>query len=343
MGDKISDKPVIALAVIILAIIVIGEAVVYTSDYTDYSAEVSFSGGDLTYSVSADGSKEYDVVIMDNGSYGNVSKLYLYYDTSYPTDYKEATVPVGAKELDQEYYLEQMLYLLEYRNFHNVEYVDAEGLRDVMESSPEGVGILVTSGVLPDTVYTGSEDDPIFKWIQSGGSLYWVGNLIGQSYATAEGDIVPVDGYQQLFFGADCLNTGETAGAYSEIGNGFREALSLSNNRVEYAVNPDLLPEGTIYQTAGYTEDGFASISLVGLGSGMVCVLGGDYSRYQMADLAQTIAAGLGPMSKIVETASGEVTRGTETGTISGIPDGNLSAYVYLGGYYPVFGKHFNL
>ena len=191
----------IALAVIILAIIVIGEAVVYTSDYTDYSAEVSFSGGDLTYSVSADGSKEYDVVIMDNGSYGNVSKLYLYYDTSYPTDYKEATVPVGAKELDQEYYLEQMVYLLEYRNFHNVEYVDAEGLRDVMESSPEGVGILMTSGVLPDTVYTGSEDDPIFKWIQSGGSLYWVGNLIGQSYATAEGDIVPVDGPGHLEVG----------------------------------------------------------------------------------------------------------------------------------------------
>ena len=44
MTERKSDKPAVIIAVALLAIILIGEVIVYTSDYTDYSAEAAPSG-----------------------------------------------------------------------------------------------------------------------------------------------------------------------------------------------------------------------------------------------------------------------------------------------------------
>ena len=47
MTERKSDKPAVIIAVALLAIILIGEVIVYTSDYTDYSAEAGLEGDAL--------------------------------------------------------------------------------------------------------------------------------------------------------------------------------------------------------------------------------------------------------------------------------------------------------
>ena len=344
MTERKSDKPAVIIAVALLAIILIGEVIVYTSDYTDYSAEAGLEGDSLGYQVSADGSKTYSVVVNDNGTYDGIDRLYIYFDESYPANYEDVDVSIGAQALDQKYYLEQVVNLLKPRNFHDITYVDAEQLADALagDLASDGcgtAGLLVISGALPDTVYTGNADDAIFQWMSGGGSLYWLGNLIGECYATTDG-LQHVDGYQELFFGAECLNTEGIDTAYSEVdGNGYTHALALQSNSVKYAVDGDRIPEDRAHLSIGFTEGGYSSITLVQYGSGMVCVLGGDYSNYQRNDLVQIISSGLGPQSTIVALETGAVTNGTVSGTIEGVTGRNLSAFIYLGGYYPVYSK----
>lgn len=344
MTDKRSDRPAIAIALVIIAVILIGEVIVYTSDYTDYSADATLTDGTVSYDVTSGGTKPYSVVVNDNDDYTGTDTLYIYYDETYPTDYEDVDVSIGAQVLDQKYYTEQVVNLLKSRNYHNIVFVDSEQLaealaEDVSSGTCRGSGLLMTSGVFPDTVYKGDSNDPIMRWMSEGGSLFWVGNLIGAYYASPDG-LHPVDGYQSLFFGSECLNTGDADAAYSEIsGNDYTHALSLQNNNVKYAVNPDMLPEDRTNLSIGFTEDGYSSITLVQYGAGMVCVLGGDFSNYQIYDLVQTIASGLGPQSTMVSLRTGTVSNGTETGTIEDVTGRNLSAFIYLGGYYPVYGK----
>lgn len=332
------------IAVAIIAVILIGEVVVYTSDYTDYSADAVFGEGLMEYSVSADGSKIYSVVVSDNGSYRGIDRLYVYYDPDYKSNYEDVKVAIGAKKLDQEYYIEQIAPTLRYRNVHDITIVDAQGLREAMESDVADtevrIGVVSISGALPDTVYTGKSDDLVFSWMSSGGSLYWLGNLIGSCYATHD-ELVPVDNYQELFFGSNCLNTDGPEKAYNEI-DGYCKAMSMVNTGLKYAVNGSLLPAGTKHIELGFTEDGFSTVSLIGFGSGMMCIISGDYSNNQRNDLAQIIASGIGPESKIIAQENGTVTRGSASGTLDCTGD-NLSAYIYLGGYYPVYCKLFRM
>lgn len=343
MVEKLSDRPAVVIAAVLIAAILVGEVIVYTSDSSDFSAGASLENDTLTYSISADGSKQFSVIVNENGSYSGIEHLLLYYDETYPTNYADVDVSIGAHVLDQEYYLKQVVNLLESRGFHGIEYVDADQLserlaNDVLNGTSGKTGILVISGALPDTVYTGKESDIVFDWLSDGGSLYWLGNLLGSCYATEDG-LHEVPNYQSLFFGAECLNSGTTDAAFDEVdGNGYTHALSLKSNSVKYAVNPDLVQSRDCL-AIGFTEDGYASIAMVEFGSGMICVLGGDYSTYQYNDLVQIISSGLGPQSRIVAMESGTVTNGNVTGTIDRISGSNLSAFIYLGGYYPVYSK----
>ena len=332
------------IAVAMIAILVIGEVIVYTSDSSDYSADIGMEDGVIEYDLGSRDSKVFDILVNDNNGYEAVHKLYLYLDTGYASKYSVDEADVGAAPTDQEYYLEQLVQLLEYRSDIETEFVDASQLREVMEDGVasgdcSGTGLVVVSGALPDTVYTGSLDDTVFDWISLGGTMYWAGGMIGAYYATTD-DVYPVSDYQTLFFGSDCLNTGDVTKAYSVVeSNDYTSALSLSNNDVTYAVSQTALPEGTQSLSIGYEEDGYSSITLVGSGSGSVVVFGGQLGNFQRYDMAQVIASGIGPSSEIVEHVHGTVS-GSASGEID-VGSADVAVYVYLGGYYPVFGKGF--
>ncbi len=348
MKDKGTDKALVAIAIAVIAIMVAGEVVVYTSDYTSYSADASVgSDGKISYTISASGSKTYTAVSLDNGSHDVVSKLYIYYDESYKACYEDVYVAIGARELDQKYYVDQLAPTLRYRNINDVTVLNAAELAEKLEAEAASgsvkSGLICLSGALPDTVYTGSAGDAIFKWMSEGGSLYWAGNMIGK-YSASQTELKEIDGYQTLFFETEgCLFDGESGVAYDEVkSNGFTKTLSLMNNNVRYGVDCSLLPEHRESLQLGFQSGGFSSISLISFGEGMMCIMGGDYSNNQRYDLAQVISSGLGPESEIVDSATGTVTRGSISGTLKASGE-NQYAFIYLGGYYPVYCRAISL
>ncbi|MDR0523789.1 MAG: hypothetical protein LBG62_05155 [Candidatus Methanoplasma sp.] len=344
-----SDRPVVAIAIALVAIVLIGEAIVYTSGSQRYSASAEVSDGALEYSVSSKGTNVFTVVATDNGSFSAPESAYIYFDAGYAPNYADVQVAVGAKPLDQGYYVRQLQSTLGYRGFADFSVMGAAELAEAMAADVVAGGrpraLIAISGALPSTIYTGDAGDPIFEWIRSGGSLYWLGGLLGAKVSTPGGLEEPKagDGYQRLFFGADCLNEGEADMALSAISsNGYRDALSLMNNRVRYAVDASRLPEGTKSLSVGYEEGGYSSITFVGFGEGMICVIGGDYSNYQRADLAQIVCSRICHESSIVAWIGGSVSRGSESGRAElDWGGGAASAYIYIGGYFPVYGRYF--
>lgn len=335
--DLKHDRALIAISVIVLVVLIVGEVYIYTFNANSiYGISTTPEDDGVSYTITSGISSTYEIVITDNGDFESPTEFYVYYDGNYKSNLDDVFQPIGAKKLTQDYYVSQLIYQLENRGITAVTKVNADELKEALNgdisSSDCKKGLIVVSGALPDTVYTGKTGDLILNWVDNGGSLYWAGNLIGACYAT-EDELVSVDGYQDLFFGCECLNTGDTDKAFSDIdSNNYRYALSLMNNSVKFGVDADAVPSCT---AVGYTEDGYSSIAFVKHGNGMICVLAGDYSNNQRADLAQIVSAGLCYNSTMIYDKSGSVTRSTISGVADiSIPDKYYSVYVYLGGYY---------
>ena len=342
------EKKIVIVALLLIAIVLVGEIAVYgVSDR--YSSDASVDGDDLNYSISAQGSKNYSVLVT--GGVEKMDELYIYYDTSYGNLYTEPTVAVGARPLTLEYYIQQLIAILEFRGITNITKVTAQELKENIvtdvSSGSNSNGLVVLSGVLPDTIYTGDPGDKIFEWMDDGGRLYWAGNILGKHIGKADGSTEEVlSNYQELFFGKECLNMGEADRALSAVDNEYLSALSLLNNNVKYAVNTSALDSiSQEYVEMGYAQDGYSSIVLVKHGSGSVCVLGGDYSNNQRADMAQVIASNIGHASVLIESAEGVVKRNISSTINLDIASGDVSVYISLGGAYLVYGRcyFFNL
>lgn len=332
-----SDKPIIAITIAIVAIVIIGEVVVYTSDYTDYNATASYdtASGTVHYEISASGSKVYTAMIIDHVR--PTDRVYLYYDGDYESAVEDVTVAVGARELTQDYYIDQLQAVLKYRNIQ-AEIVDADRLAELMNLSGTGQNVVCISGALPVTVYDGSSSSAIFSWLDSGGNLFWAGNLIGRYYSTTEEIVEVPSGFQSMFFGSECLNTGDTNKATEEVtDNGLTHGLSLVNNDTKYGIDISRI-SGRDTLSTGFVNNGYTSVSAVQYGSGSIFVFGGDYSNNQRNDIAQIIASGISPSSSIVAENDGTVTRGTVKEDMAATGS-DLGIYIYLGGYYPVYGR----
>lgn len=346
-----TDSKITIIFALVVAIVLLGEIYVYAFNTDGYSSDASVSGNRVDYSVSADVSTTYSVHILDNGSFKPNAEYYIYYDSGYGSSIEAVPVPVGAKPFTQDYYISQLIHMFEYRGITNVETLDASELREAMLSDIYAgtceKGLIVLSGALPDTIYKGVDTDTIFEWLGDGGRLYWAGNLLGRYVASADGGLTDLDengvGYQTMFFGTDCLNTGDADKAYSDITvNDYRHTMSMANNSVKYGVDASKLPAGDVL-AMGYTDGTYSSTAFVKYwsGDGMICVVGGDYSSYQRNDFAQMISSGLSYCSETIGYAEGALKRTTLHGTIDAtITGGNvILAYVYYGGYYPIYGK----
>ena len=328
---------------LIVATVLVGEVYVYTFNTDRYSSEVSMAADGIDYSVTSGGTSPYSVLVFDNGSFEKSSKYYVYYDPDRGSNIEEVFVPVGARAFTQEYYISQLIKMLEYRGITDVEILNAANLRAAMDSDiltgNITNGLIVLSGALPDTIYQGGASDTVFDWLQNGGRLYWAGNLLGAYYSVVGGVIEAPAGYQTLFLGSECLNTGDTERAMSDItSNDLRHTLSLMNNNIKYGVDTAGL-SGT-YLEIGYAEEGYSSIVMTEFGNGMICVLAGDYSNNQRHDLAQIISSGICHLSAPAGYAGGTVERSTVTGHIdvTFTSGNNYVIYVYYGGYYPIYG-----
>ena len=342
------DRMIAAIAIVTIAVILIGEVIVYTTGTDDFNVNVNLSGKNAEFDISVRGSQVYSVVAMDNGSMKSMDEVYVYYDESYASAYVVEPGPIGSHELMQEYYVDQMTKHLVNRGT-SVRILSAADLAVAMNDDISGVlqkGLIVASGALPDTIYTGDTADLIFDWLNDGGRLFWVGNLLGKFIATPTGIVDVTSDYQMLFFGvSDCLNASDDYLALEDVtDNNLRYDLSLRNNDIRYAVNTSkLTTAGVSCLATGFTDGTYDSIVLTEYGNGMVCVFGGDLSREQYRDVAQIVSSGVCYNTSVLDVVSGSIRYGSDSGSIdlSAAAD-NVVVYVYLGGYFPVYGRSFS-
>jgi len=342
-----SERLAAILAVLVIAIIAIGEIAAY-SPVVDFKSNAESDGH---WSVSSSGSFTYDALLLNSGtSFQGPEKFMIYYDEDYGSKVNNPLIEVGARALDQNYYKIQLLNNLEYLGVKNVKVVKADELATALSDATYAhYGLIVISGALPSTVYNGTASSLILSWISNGGSLYWAGNQLGKYIGNADSTVTEASGYQNLFFGADCINQAEQSAnrrggiAYSDItDNNLRHSLCLKNNNNLYGINVSMLSAGT-YLAAGYTQDGYASIAFVQHGAGQICVMAGDYSNYQRMDLATVIASGLCWSTTVSEWNHGTISKNTINGTFDVSSPGHKTVFIMVGGDFASYGRSYSI
>ena len=339
--DK-KTAPLVILAVVLCAVIVLGEVFTYGINIHNFDSKAEFSSGTLNYSVSSSGSDTYSVVLINENDVEPIKELHIYVDERYDDYYNDAKKKSGLLYMQEQYYSEQIKKDLNFRGFEDVTLVKSDGLIEFINSTyenPKGHGLFVTSYSLPSEIYSGNADDTLMKWINNGGHLYWSSSEIGKYYIDNNG-LHEVSGNQVLFFGKECINTGNLENATCVVDNDFRTALTLQDSGLKFALNTTGIPDSL---SVGYCEDGYSSISFVKYGNGMICVIGTMTEIIQqMEDTAQIIASGLTYASEIVDSVKGDVVRGSVDGSLNYTSIGNGRAYIYIGGTYTLYGRSYH-
>ena len=316
------------LAIIVIAVILAGEAIVFTSGHDDYTTSVDWNPDSVSYRIDARGSHVYDVVVLKDSAEKPID-VTIYYDESYASVVNKVSVAVGGRALDQQYYAEQLVATLQLRDITEVSFADADQLKAKLQENGKDHAVICISGSLPSTVYDGTSDSLILKWIESGGRLYWAGNVIGKYVSNGDSISTVTDG-ERLFVGTSISE--ESAVSHEKIDNGFCDCLYMQNNQTLYTPDPSQV--SAEHLAIGYTDGTRASVMISQLGEGFVCIMGGDYSNFQRIDMTQVLAAGISPTTEITDIVYGSV-----SGTVTGKAAIGDTVYICIGGYFPVYGK----
>lgn len=332
---------VLFVTVALIAVVLVGEIIVITNSHDDFSSSVTVDGDSVHYKIESDNAHTYDVMSFNN-TYNTPKKVYVYYDSDYQSIAKNGLASVGARDLNEKYYVQQMENTLMVRDVFHVNIVDADELGKIMESPGQGYAVIMLSGAMPDTVYKGTSESKILKWIQSGGRLYWIGGMIGKYISTPE-ELIPVENGVTFFLGSECVDDGKISEDDPKVLRSIKETnlcqeLCLMNHGLAFGVIESLLPSDSTHLCIGRTDGSRCTSTLVANGDGMICVMGGDYSIRQRLDLAQILASGVGPETVLIDHDMGSVF-GTANGTI-GKGD---SVFVILGRDNTVFCRYHDL
>lgn len=332
------DKFVL-LALVICALVFLGEYCTYGSNLYRFDSSVTHDSDGFSYSVYSSGSDVYDVVFLESAD-PIVESMTIYIDPTYGEHYDEALRISQPARLDQEHYYVQISEGLKMRNYDSVSKCGPGELERFLESTLSDCsskGLMIMSYALPASVYTGDQDDLFIRWLNAGGKLYWMGSEIGRHYVDDEG-LHTVEGNQELFFGHRCINTGSTVNATNVVQNGFTEALDLKNSNLAFALDVTGFEKSL---QMGYYEGDYASIAMVGIGSGVLCMFSGAFDVNQVDDIGQVVAAGIGIDTEILGSHSGKVVRGIAEGEFETDVQ-SAYAYVFIGGIYVKYGEAFH-
>lgn len=345
-----SEKPIIIIAAVLIAVLLIGEVFTYCV-HEEYSIEAERTSDGMDWNIHTTGSNTYDILVLDNGTAQTQKTFYFYLDENYGHTSVPGKQPVGSKALTPEEYLSTLEKELNTRGVSDIHYVDAKSLAELISdhSRSKEIALVMVSGSIPDTVYTAS--DGLAEWIQSGGTLYWAGGIIGEYESHCDGSATQLTNGPQRIIGYDCVNPqhpdgDKNAGLVDKTvaENKLQEALGLTSNCILYSVDAGRLGSSVGHLSLGFTDGTYSSITYVQSGSGQVCVIGGNLTHQQNSDMSQIIASGLCYSSTVIAFEDGTV--GSNTGgSISFTATGNVRVYIYLGhgSEYVVYGRGFDL
>lgn len=330
----------IALAAVVLcALVVVGEALTYLPVHS-YGASAEWDEDGVSYVAESSGSDVYDAVLIDNGDSVPVTSLAIYMDALYDDFYDLAHELTGVAYTEQGRFVHELTEALSSRSFLDAFEVGAEGLEGLLEdtlSDPAGIGVAVSSYALPTSVYDGTDDCLLMRWMAAGGTVYWCTSEAGRLHNDGSALHV-VEDNQGLLFGTECLNLDGPSLADGEVDNGFLDALTLKNSDMAYAVDASAV-EGAM--AMGYSVGGYATIVAVPEGVGTMFVFSGAMGFDLIDDMAQVVASEVTLSSAIVGHDAGTIDGGRATGRIE-CSSGGVTLYIYVGGTFTKFGEAFH-
>jgi len=318
-----SKNIAIMVTVLMFGAVIVGQALTYFVVPDRFDASADMPGSDITYTVSTNSAVEYTVLAYDNAR--EVERLFIYYDKNYAV--------YGVTHGGQDRFIRQTIAELEIRGFAGeISIVNADELSVALAGSGgEGDAVLMTSGVLPSTVYSDTENK-IFEWVEAGGNLYWVGYAIGAMYADGK-DLADVLSYQVAIFGTDDCIMMDDVRSTERSADPLSSGLKLNNNRLIYGLNADEINSAGVLEarSLGFEHEGYSSTSLVGMGDGMICVLGGAIGNAERVSVSQLISSGITESSSFIDTINGSIVRNTATGTIDATGSSDIGVHIRMG------------
>ncbi len=178
MGGKTAVRGIEAVVVVIILLLLLAEVLVYypparpsITDQEQLSVEPNSTvhvHSELKATFAAHASAA-DFARTTNGSF---PVIYYYFDPMYPMSYSD---------LQDWYGLTQHLAVVAGARGYSLhlQLVDATQLIGLLKD-PTSVGglLIMASGILPSTIFTG-QTNLLKPWLQAGGTLLWLGDLIG--------------------------------------------------------------------------------------------------------------------------------------------------------------------
>jgi hypothetical protein len=326
----------ILVTVLMFTAVVIGQALTYYAMPNRYDASADASGSDVTYTVSTNSSVTYTVLAYDDAK--EIERLFIYYDEGY------AAYGVTHAGLDR--FIRQTIAELGVRGFTSeISIVNAVELRDALDDRKDGDAVLVTSGVLPVTVYSDTENK-MFKWVEDGGSLYWIGYAIGALYADGKDLFDAASSYQSDIFGADDCILMDAATSTARSADPLSAGLLLNNNNLIYGLNVDAVNDDAgvlVARSLGFEHEGYSSVSLFEKGNGLICVLGGMPGGEERISVTQLISSGVTFLSDLIDSTGGSIVRNTITGTMDISGHSDVGVHIRMGEPSAVYARTFFL
>ena len=321
---KQRDGAVVILAVLI-AVLLVGEITTYYLNPYSYSSNVYTDGDEVRYEVGASGSAEYRILQFDS-SMEPVTTFYVFYEEDFP-----ALGVSDAKRAVRE--------LVHDLSIHGVDaiLVDSDRLYSIVSNSDgRGQGIIIITGVLPSSVYDGSEGSPIRAWISTGGTLYWMGMTLGLHYADGDKQIKTAAGGDSFFFGEGSINTSSRRESATTRVDEAGDFLSIRGSNSQYGLSKDVPDSVQI----GYVSDsGYGSAAVAKFGSGSIAIVGAPYEDTTRTDMVQIVASGVTYDYRLLTEDVVSVKGGSVTGDLDS-SSGSV-VYMYCGGYYSPYGSRF--
>lgn len=240
--------------------------------------------------LNAEQNENLDLVAVPIYSQAFQRPIYIYYDEKYPSSFSSDFAEVGL--------IDHLGFLLESNHYQGeITIVNATELKKVLQNNPQSI-VIMTSGVLPDTVY-GNETNLVTPWLDQGGIMFWVGDEFGAYSGHFE---QPVKWYQGLDTQVGqqrilnfTLIQGPTSptNSYANISSTLSTELGL--NYVDVTYGPTI---GVILQHGGLVlgkiwegQSERTSIGAVRVGNGWLIIFGGELGNTRAIDGDDIVAS----------------------------------------------------
>lgn len=273
---------------VFIAALLISELLLYAPGLTTsetFSVSLQESHGNVTGvdTVRATEVSHFQQTIYLQGDSVPITHLYYYYDRDYASSWAPASDWFGLSQ-----------HLAEVAAFRSlpltITIVNATSLASLLSLAPvPGTALVMASGVFPDTVFSKTAN-LVTPWVQAGGTLVWVGDLIGY-YSAVPGQ--PLTYPSPLNPGYNGTNEFIN---HSYMGGTGYDYLNVTPNSVDFGMNYLLaLPGDCLNVTWVNTLNGVAlgrvagnytNVAMIPTGMGSIVYFGGPTENVNELSLA---------------------------------------------------------